>query len=147
SDLLEVTGALIVFGMLTVAAFFTTFYMWRQIQMVFYGKPRSEAAEHAGGNGAWMIMPLIVLAYGVITVGFINVPAGTWLFEWMEHHWYGHFLEASIPVVSAHPALDFIWLVVIGTSVLLPAAAIFFAHLYYAGDKAVRDRDEAAHEL
>jgi NADH-quinone oxidoreductase subunit L len=38
----------IVYWLLTIAAFFTAFYMGRQIWMVFFGEPRHEAAAHAG---------------------------------------------------------------------------------------------------
>jgi NADH-quinone oxidoreductase subunit L len=36
-----------VFVLLTIAAFFTAFYMGRQVLMVFFGKPRSAAAGSA----------------------------------------------------------------------------------------------------
>jgi NADH-quinone oxidoreductase subunit L len=95
-----------------------------------------------------MIVPLVILAWGTISVGFINMPEGTILFDWFQDkHWYGHFLEAAIPVMSAHEPLDFNWLLAIATSILLPAVAIFIAHGIYAGNKAVVDRDEEAHEL
>jgi NADH-quinone oxidoreductase subunit L len=32
---------------LTIAAFFTAFYVGRQLLMVFFGEPRTEAAAHA----------------------------------------------------------------------------------------------------
>ncbi|MEO1288276.1 MAG: proton-conducting transporter membrane subunit [Chloroflexota bacterium] len=154
---LEITGALIVFGLLTVAAFFTTFYMWRQIQMVFFGKTRSEAAEHAPESVAWMTVPLAILAVGVLWVGFINLPKGTFFFDWMiswgwfgnapSGHGLGHFLEKTIPSISQHKAPDFNWFIALTTSVALPAAAIFLAHVIYAGDRAVVDRDEEHGEL
>lgn len=148
SSALEATGALIVFGLLAVAAFFTTFYMWRQIQMVFYGDTRSEAAEHAPESVAWMTVPLVILAIAVFMVGFINLPKGTLLFDWRpEFHAFGHFLEKTIPSISLHPAPDFNWLMAIATSILLPAAAIFLAHTIYAGNKAVVDRDAEHGEL
>ena len=40
----------VMFGMLLLAAFFTAFYMARQVWMVFFAKPRSEAAEGAKEN-------------------------------------------------------------------------------------------------
>lgn len=151
SDPLTATASLVVLTVLTAAAFLTTFYMWRQIQMVFYGEPRSEAANHAGGNSAWMIIPLIVLAYGTITVGFINYGNGFGLFDWFfpedGRYWYEHFLAAAIPVVTAHTPPVFNWLLALATSVALPAVAIAFAHSIYAGNKAVVGRNEAEHEL
>ena len=41
---------------------FTAFYMARQVLMVFFGKPRSPAAEHAQESPPIMTVPLIVLA-------------------------------------------------------------------------------------
>ena len=69
-------AAFIVFGGLLVAAGFTAFYMWRQIQMVFFGDARSEAAEHAPESTPWMTIPLVVLAVFSLLIGFINVPSG-----------------------------------------------------------------------
>ncbi|GAB5491822.1 MAG: hypothetical protein Phog2KO_20370 [Phototrophicaceae bacterium] len=151
---LEIFGALFVLGVLTIAAFFTAFYMWRQIQMVFFGDTRSEAAEHAPESVAWMTVPLVILALAVFWVGFINLPKGTFIFDWVGNwgwhggfHGFGHFLETTIPSISEHAAPDFNWLIAISTSVILPAVAIFLAHGFYAGNKAVVDRDEEHGEL
>jgi NADH:ubiquinone oxidoreductase subunit 5 (subunit L)/multisubunit Na+/H+ antiporter MnhA subunit len=132
---LENFGGLIVLGALVVAAFFTTFYMWRQIQMVFYGEPRSEAAAHAPESVPWMTIPLIILMLLTIVVGFVNVPEGAIPFSWIfKLHELGHYLESTIIL---HGALSFNWFLALGTSVLLPGLAIFLAHGLYAGDKAV----------
>jgi len=40
-------GFTAVYWLLTIAAFFTAFYMGRQIWMVFFGEPRHAAAAHA----------------------------------------------------------------------------------------------------
>lgn len=151
---IEITGALIVLGLLTIAAFFTTFYMWRQIQMVFFGDSRSEATEHAPESVAWMTVPLVILAIGVLWIGFINLPAGTWIFDWVGNwgwnggfHGLGHFLETTIPSISEHDAPPFDVLIAFSTSVILPAVAIFLAHTIYAGNNAVVDRDEEHGEL
>lgn len=151
---LEITGALFVFFMLTVAAFFTTFYMWRQIQMVFFGDTRSEAAAHAPESTPWMTIPLVILAIGVLWIGWINLPHGTIIFEWVGNlgwnggfHGFGHFLEKTIPSISQHEAPSFNWFIAVSTSIALPAVAIFLAHTIYAGNKAVQDRDEENGEL
>lgn len=143
SDALTVLGGQIVLALLVVAAGFTAFYMWRQIQMVFYGDPRSEAAAHAPESTGWMTIPLLILGIGAIFAGFMNIPDGAWLewLPWHDLHGLGHFLESSIPIVTAHPALPFNWiLAIVATGVAL--GAIFFAHSIYAGNKAVVDRDE-----
>ena len=54
-----------VYILLTIAAFFTAFYMGRQIWMVFFGKPRHAAAAHAEESPKVITVPLMVLAGSV----------------------------------------------------------------------------------
>src|SRR5690606_23018674 len=61
-------------GVLLAAAGFTAFYMWRQMEMVFYREPRTEAARHASESVPSMTIPLIVLAIFSIFIGFVNTP-------------------------------------------------------------------------
>lgn len=125
----------IVFGVLLIAAFFTAFYMWRQIQLVFFGEPRSEAAAHAPESSAWMTVPLVVLAIGSVFVGLINVPYGFWPFSAIyKPHEFAHWLEAVIPsmVGKEIPAFS---LFVGGTATILAFVAIFLAHRFYAAEK------------
>ncbi|MFQ5407077.1 MAG: NADH-quinone oxidoreductase subunit L [Anaerolineales bacterium] len=82
------SGALhgwIVYGLLVVAAFFTAFYMARQIFLVFYGEPRSAAAKHAHENPAMMTVPLIALAALSVVGGALNLPGLETLGTWLEH--------------------------------------------------------------
>src|SRR5512139_2363336 len=51
-----------VYWLLTIAAFFTAFYMGRQIWMVFFGEPRHEAAAHAEESPPVITVPLMILA-------------------------------------------------------------------------------------
>ncbi len=135
-------AAFTTFGGLLIAAGFTAFYMWRQIQMVFYGEPRSEAAAHAPESNAWMTIPLGVLAVGATFIGLINVPDGIPPFSWFyPAHAFGHFLEPAIPSVTAHAPLAFNPLVGL-VATALAFGAIYLAHTIYAGDKAVVDSDE-----
>jgi NADH-quinone oxidoreductase subunit L len=66
----------IALGLLLVAAAFTAFYMWRQMELVFFGEARSEAAAHAPESNAWMTIPLLILSFFSIFIGFINTPSG-----------------------------------------------------------------------
>jgi len=59
---------------LIVAALGTAFYMWRLYFLVFAGKPRSEAADHAHESPSSMTMPLVVLAALSVVVGFLGTP-------------------------------------------------------------------------
>jgi NADH-quinone oxidoreductase subunit L len=69
-------------GLLLAAAGFTAFYMWRQIEMVFHGKPRTEAARYAAESGPLMIVPLIFLGVLSVVGGLLNIPGGVNLFGW-----------------------------------------------------------------
>ncbi|RJP51525.1 MAG: NADH-quinone oxidoreductase subunit L [Anaerolineaceae bacterium] len=79
-----------VYILLTIAAFFTAFYMGRQIWMVFFGQPRHEAAAHAEESPLIITAPLMVLAALSVLGGLLNLP-----FEGFHNltHWLGYTLE------------------------------------------------------
>jgi NADH-quinone oxidoreductase subunit L len=67
----------IVLAVLATAALLTAFYTARQITMVFFGKPRTSAAEHASERDSifkWMVIPLIVLAFFAVVAGWVSIP-------------------------------------------------------------------------
>jgi NADH-quinone oxidoreductase subunit L len=57
----------------------TAFYMTRLLCEVFWGEPRSPAADHAHESPAVITVPLIILAVGAVAVGFLGTPAWPWL--------------------------------------------------------------------
>ncbi len=67
-------GYTAVYWLLTIAAFFTAFYMGRQIWMVFFGEPRHEAAAHAVESPRIITVPLIILAILAVLGGAFNLP-------------------------------------------------------------------------
>jgi NADH:ubiquinone oxidoreductase subunit 5 (subunit L)/multisubunit Na+/H+ antiporter MnhA subunit len=131
----------LVLGMLLVAAGFTAFYMWRQIEMVFHGKPRHEAAEHASENTWRMTTPLVILAFFALFVGFINIPSGIGfpltlgLDNFLDLHILGNFLEHSI-FAEAFAMLTFNPLIALPATAL-GLGAIFLARSIYGGNKAI----------
>jgi NADH-quinone oxidoreductase subunit L len=74
-----------VYWLLTIAAFFTAFYMGRQILMVFFGASRSQPAEHAQESPALMTTPLIVLAVLSVLGGALNLPGVKTFTTWLTH--------------------------------------------------------------
>ncbi|MBI5352703.1 MAG: NADH-quinone oxidoreductase subunit L [Chloroflexi bacterium] len=74
-----------VYWLLAIAAFFTAFYMGRQIWMVFFGEARHEAAAHAEESPKVMTVPLMVLAALSILGGALNLPYIHTLGHWLEH--------------------------------------------------------------
>jgi NADH-quinone oxidoreductase subunit L len=74
-----------VFWLLLIAAFFTAFYMGRQIWMVFFGQPRHPAAEHAEESPLVITVPLMILAGLSVLGGALNFPGLHTLTLWLEH--------------------------------------------------------------
>lgn len=72
-----------------LAAFFTAFYMARQIFLVFTGQPRHPAIVTMTQHGEslespWsMVGPLIFLALASIPVGLLGTPVGNWFHAWL----------------------------------------------------------------
>ena len=62
-----------VFFTLATAALLTAFYTMRQISLVFLGEPRSEAAKHAHETPWTMTLPLVVLAFFAISLGWMGI--------------------------------------------------------------------------
>ncbi len=79
------------FGLLVVAACFTSFYSWRLIFMTFHGKPRASAdvMHHVHESPQVMLVPLYILAAGALFAGilFQDVFFG---------HEYAHFWKESL---------------------------------------------------
>ncbi|HML20010.1 MAG TPA: NADH-quinone oxidoreductase subunit L [Aggregatilinea sp.] len=118
----------IAFAGLLIAAAFTAFYMWRQVRLVFFGKARHEAAEHAPESALTMIAPLAVLGFFSVVIGFINVPSNVpILSDIFGSHQFTSWLEHA--VTYAH-AGNLVWLLA-GIALLVAGAAIYLAQLIY----------------
>ncbi len=131
------------FGLLLVAAVFTAFYMWRQVSLMFYGKPRHAAAEYASDSANLMTRPLIVLAGLSLLIGLINIPSGFPILGWLlGQHQFTSFLEHS--VTFAHAGSFNLLLATI--AVLLALGAIYAARSVYS-DKVLVDLERDPLEL
>ncbi len=122
-----------VYILLTIAAFFTAFYMGRQIWMVFFGKARHDAAAHAEESKPIITAPLMVLAGLSILGGALNLP-----YLHTFTHWLGYTLGGEGAESAAHAAEVTPWyvlgglnLAVAGLSTVLALAAIYFSWLIY----------------
>jgi NADH-quinone oxidoreductase subunit L len=110
----------VVYLLLSIAAFFTAFYMGRQIWMVFFGAPRHEAAAHAEESKPIITVPLMILAALSLLGGALNLP-------FVGFHNLGHWLEHTLHEVESLP-LD---LQVAGISTVLALLAILFSWFLY----------------
>jgi NADH-quinone oxidoreductase subunit L len=78
--------------LLMIGAVLTAFYMTRQLIMVFFGRPKTEAAAHAQESPKIMTVPLMILAFFSMFTGFLGAvligldPLITWLEGTAKHH-------------------------------------------------------------
>lgn len=123
---------------LFVAAAMTAFYMWRQFVMVFFGAPRSDAADAASESVWSMTAPLVILAIFSVFIGFINIPSSVGLFSLglqgvFGEHSLATWLEYSVlnlHVGTFQPLIAIIALVV-------GIIAMIVAHRIYGSNKAI----------
>jgi NADH-quinone oxidoreductase subunit L len=121
-------GFTTVYWLLSIAAFLTAFYMGRQIWMVFFGRPRHEAAEKAEESPSVITVPLIALAVLATIGGALNLPGLDGLTLWLEH-----------TITALHPGEFMPNVALISTGLAL--LAILLSWLLY-GRKPMRAGDE-----
>src|ERR1035441_9356694 len=72
------------FYMLVFGALLTAFYMTRQMSYVFFGTWRGHGHPHE--SPSVMTMPLAILAFFAIVLGFIGTPAWPWFRAFLDGH-------------------------------------------------------------
>src|SRR5450631_1761391 len=119
-----------------VTAGLTAFYMWRLMNMTFYGKSRvaPEAAAHIHESPPAMTIPLILLAVGGVFAGWLGVPRAWNLSErfyafesWLEPSFASAATEAAKG--GAHDASTE-W-ILMGISVAVAIIGIVVARYFY----------------
>ena len=138
-DAFQQFSGYIALAVLLVAAAFTAFYMWRQMELVFYGEARTEAAEHAPESVPSMTIPLIILAIFSIFIGFINTPkAFIILSDLFGDSVLLHFLEWSLANVHPYAPEGGVFNPLIAIPALaLGLGGIFLARSIYGHGKAL----------
>jgi NADH-quinone oxidoreductase subunit L len=117
-----------VFIVLAAAAFLTAFYMGRQLLMVFFGKPQTQAAEHATESPLVVTLPLMILAVLSVFGGLLNFPGLHTLETWLSHT----LGEGEPP--------HFNWLIA-GISLALALLGLFISWMIYGRKDATREID------
>ncbi|HXG50266.1 MAG TPA: NADH-quinone oxidoreductase subunit L [candidate division Zixibacteria bacterium] len=108
----------------------TSFYMFRQLFMVFFGECRADhhTRERLHESPTIMTAPLVVLAAGALLAGWIGLPAvlgGSRFAEWLEPVLGGHGAEHGSHELE---------LLLMAVSVAVAAGGFFLAYLiYYRG--------------
>jgi NADH-quinone oxidoreductase subunit L len=90
-----------------LGAFMTAVYTGRMVFVTFFGKPRSEHAEHPhAGHGVAHTLPLAVLAVFAALGGFIHLPLDSVLPQTDHGHATVGFMMTSVAVGVAGLALS-----------------------------------------
>jgi NADH-quinone oxidoreductase subunit L len=111
-----------VYILLAIAAFFTAFYMGRQVWLVFFGEPRHTATAHAEESPPVITGPLIALAALATLGGILNLPGVHSFTHWLEHTFEAFHLHLHAGEFNLQIAL---------ISTGLAIIAIFLAWLLY----------------
>ncbi len=97
----------VVWLLLAVAALLTAFYTGRQVFLTFFGKPRTEAAEHAPESTGSMTWPLIILAVFAAFLGLTGTPWANQFFfmigeeaHFMDFHLHHAEFNIVVAVIS-----------------------------------------------
>ncbi len=111
----------------TLVAALTAFYSFRIIFLTFFGKFRGthEEKHHLHESPSSMTIPLIILAVGAISAGWVGIPpllgGGNWI---------GHFFEPVLGHPHVHATHAEEWMV-IGISIAVAVGGIFAAAVMY----------------
>jgi NADH-quinone oxidoreductase subunit L len=111
------------FYMLVFGALLTAFYMTRQVAYVFFGHWRGGKPAHESPKV--MLVPLWILAFFAITLGFIGTPAWPW---------FRAFLNGKAAELDWHVLVERELLTLMGISALVVFMGIGLAWKLY-GDR------------
>lgn len=123
-----------VYWLLTIAAFFTAFYMTRQIVMVFFGEPRTEPAAHAEESPPVMTVPLIILAGLSVLGGALNLPYLHTFKKWLVSSLgeVAHAAEGAAEAANKVAAESSAWYLLGGLDLRVALISTFLALLAIA---------------
>ncbi|MBZ5725604.1 MAG: NADH-quinone oxidoreductase subunit L [Acidobacteriia bacterium] len=143
------SGATVLYVVGLTTAALTAFYMWRLMNLTFYGKSRvaPEVAAHIHESPAVMTVPLALLATGSVLAGWLgtpklwNLPESFRAFErWLEPAFASPAMEA---VQEAGHDASLEWTLML-LSVGIAIIGIYVARVFYHQRPGIPDRIEAA---
>lgn len=142
------SGKIFLWLILVVSAFFTAFYMFRLLNLVFFGKERFDKHHiHPHESPKIMTIPLQILAFLSVFGGFLGVPyaLGAWLSEHpnlIEHWLEPVFTDAHrIFILSSVEGFAFVHQLHIEEyglmvlSVVVALAGVFLANKFYSDEE------------
>jgi NADH-quinone oxidoreductase subunit L len=138
-------GYWLVFLVLAVAALLTAIYTMRQITLTFLGQPRTQSAANARESKLTMTLPLTVLAFFAVTLGWIGIPVE---FPGIGGSLPDYFTEFVDKMAYAVPAVEPAHsLVPLFTSLVVALGGLYLGWLIYRRVKSVDQPDPLALSL
>ncbi len=145
-------GGPVMWVILAAAAFFTAFYMYRLVKLVFHGKERFDPHHvHPHEAPPSMTIPLIVLAVLSAFGGFLGVPhaLGHFVhFPNLIHDWLHPIFGQAHHIIdnySPHGHVEHVWeYVLMGISIVIAVVAILLANSFYSDEKWAKPRELTA---
>ncbi len=129
-------GSMMLYGIGIATAALTAFYMWRLMNLTFYGKPRmsAEVEAHVHESPPSMTVPLMLLAVGSVLAGWLGTPK-LWnlgesfhLFErWLEPA----FASAAVEAVKEGEHAASMEGILMGFSIAIAVLGISVAFWFY----------------
>jgi NADH-quinone oxidoreductase subunit L len=129
-------GSKLLWAIGLATALMTAFYMWRLMNLTFYGKSRvkPEVAAHIHESPASMTVPLTVLAAGTVLAGWLGTPRLWNLGE--NFHSFERWLEpafasaAAVAIKEGEHSASIEW-TLMGFSVAIAIIGIVVARWFY----------------
>jgi NADH-quinone oxidoreductase subunit L len=141
-------GSIALYAVGLTTAAMTAFYMWRLMNMTFYGKSRvaPEVAKHIHESPFAMTGPLSILALGSIAAGWLGTPRLWNLPEAFRSFetWLAPVFESPLVKAAGEAGHDtsMEW-TLMGVSVLVAVIGIYVARVLYHQKPDIPDRIEA----
>lgn len=130
------SGQMGVFIALAVAALLTAFYTARQITLVFFGQPRTKAADHAHESKWTMTLPLVILSIFAIGAGWSGIPADFPGLGGIIPNWFEEFVGSMVHIEHAEAGHS---LIPVLTSLTVALGGLALGWWSYKGVKTLVD--------
>jgi NADH-quinone oxidoreductase subunit L len=125
----------------TIGAFFTAFYMARQIFMVFTGPPQTEGARHAPESDMRMVGPLLVLAFFAVFLGYVGVSKAIPVIGEVINNPFHHFTGTLTFVEKEFESVPFNIAPMVASVIMVVAGWVLGWWLYGRDPAKARSRD------
>ncbi len=132
-------GSYILWGLLTISAFMTAFYMFRLVNLTFHGEERFDKHHlHPHESPKTMTIPLMVLAVLSALGGFLGIPyaLGFWFSDHpnlLENYLHPIFANANhILGKHAHTEVHLIEYLLMALATAIAIFAIYIANKFYS---------------